>query len=70
LTLIGLRQWGDTYLYDKPPTVARRKSDQKRLVAALVPVGTKRVPIHEAEFVAGPGRDPTANTWRVIARKQ
>jgi DNA-binding HxlR family transcriptional regulator len=70
LTLIGLRQWGDRYLCDKPPTVARRKSDQKRLVAALVPVGTKSVPIHEAEFVAGPGRDPTANTWRVIASKQ
>ena len=70
LTLIGLRQWGDRYLCDKPPTVARRKRDQKRLVAALVPVGTKSVPIHEAEFVAGPGRVLSASTWRVIAHKQ
>ena len=69
LTLIGLRQWGDKYLCDKPPTIARRKSDKKRLVAALVPIGTKAVRIQEAEFVAGPGRDPGANTWRVIARK-
>ena len=70
LTLIGLRQWGDKYLCDKPPTVARRKSDKKRLIAALVPIGTKDVPIQEAEFVAGSGRDPTADTWRVVARKQ
>lgn len=70
LALTGLRQWGDKYLCDKPPTVARRKSDRKRLVAALVPVGTKQVPIHEAEFVAGPGRDHSASTWRVVARKQ
>jgi DNA-binding HxlR family transcriptional regulator len=70
VTLIGLRQWGDTYLCDKPPTLARRKGDKKRLVAALVPVGTKAVPIQEAEFVAGPGRDPAADTWQVLARKQ
>ncbi|HWD50890.1 MAG TPA: helix-turn-helix domain-containing protein [Acidimicrobiales bacterium] len=70
VTLSGLRQWGDKYLCDKPPTVARRKTDNKRLVAALVPVGTKTVPIHEAEFVAGPGRDPAAATWRVLADKE
>jgi DNA-binding HxlR family transcriptional regulator len=69
LALIGLRQWGDKYLCDKPPTIARRKSDKKHLVTALVPVGTKPVSIHEAEFVAGPGRDSAANTWRVVARK-
>ncbi|HWF17369.1 MAG TPA: helix-turn-helix domain-containing protein [Acidimicrobiales bacterium] len=70
VALIGLRQWGDRYLCEHPPTVARRKSDKKRLVAALVPVGTTDVPIQDAEFVAGPGRDPAANTWRVVARKQ
>ena len=69
LALVGLRQWGDTYLCDTPPTVARRKTDKKRLVAALVPVGTKAVPVHEAEFVAGPGRDPSAPTWRVLRRR-
>jgi len=29
------------------------------------PKGTIAVPIGEAEFVAGPGRDPNAPTWRV-----
>jgi DNA-binding HxlR family transcriptional regulator len=58
VALIGLRQWGDTYLCDQPPTVARRKRDRKRLVA-----------VQEAEFVAGPGRDPSASTWRVLGRR-
>ena len=69
VALIGLRQWGDTYLCDRPPTVARRKRDKKRLVAALVPAGTKAVPVQEAEFVAGAGRDPSASTWRVLGRR-
>jgi len=69
VALVGLRQWGDKYLYDEPPTVARRKSDKKRLVAALVPVGTKTVPVHDAEFVAGAGRDPSASTWQVLGRR-
>lgn len=70
IALIGLRQWGDTYLCKKGlPTIARRKGDHKRLVAALVPIGTPSVPIGEAEFVAGPGRDQKAATWRVLARR-
>ena len=69
VALIGLRQWGDKYLCDKPPTLARRKRDRRRLVAALVPTGTITVPIGEAEFVAGPGRDPNAPTWQVLARR-
>jgi DNA-binding HxlR family transcriptional regulator len=69
VALIGLRQWGDKYLCDKPPTLARRKRDRGPLVAALVPKGTVTVPIGEAEFVAGPGRDPNAPTWRVLARR-
>ena len=69
VALVGLRQWGDKYLCDKPPTLAQRKRDRRRLVAALVPKGSVTVPIGEAEFVAGPGRDPNAPTWRVLARR-
>jgi DNA-binding HxlR family transcriptional regulator len=69
VALVGLRQWGDKYLCDKPPTLARRKRDRRPLIAALVPKGTITVPIGEAEFVAGPGRDPNAPTWRVLARR-
>jgi hypothetical protein len=56
-------------LCDKPPTLARRKRDRKPLVAALVPKGTPSVPMEDAEFVAGPGRDPNASTWRVLERQ-
>ena len=69
VALVGLRQWGDKYLCDKPPTLARRKRDRRPLVAALVPKGTVTVPIGETEFVAGPGRDPNAPTWRALARR-
>jgi DNA-binding HxlR family transcriptional regulator len=69
VALVGLRQWGDCYLCDKPPTLARRKRDRKPLVAALVPKGTDTVPVCEAEFVAGPGRNRAASTWRVLARR-
>jgi len=70
VALVGLREWGDKYLCDQPPTVARRTADKKRLVAALVPAGTRTVPVHDAEFVAGPGRDLNASTWRVLGRRQ
>jgi DNA-binding HxlR family transcriptional regulator len=69
VALVGLRQWGDRYLCDKPPTLARRKHDRKPLVAALVPKGSETVPVSEAEFVAGPGRNPDASTWRVLSRR-
>src|ERR1700736_3246296 len=69
VALVGLRQWGDRYLCDKPPTLARRTRDRKPLVAARVPKGAGTVPVSEAEFVAGPGRNPAASTWRVLGRR-
>ena len=55
LALAGLRQWGDAYLSEKPPTILRRKSDGKQVVAALVPKGTKGLRVDEVELVPGPG---------------
>src|SRR5437870_13889387 len=40
VALTALRQWGDTYLGEKPPRVLRRKADKKPVIAALVPKGT------------------------------
>jgi DNA-binding HxlR family transcriptional regulator len=56
IALAGLRQWGDKYISEKPPTVLRRKSDKKRVIAALVPRGTETLRAHELEVVPGPGR--------------
>jgi DNA-binding HxlR family transcriptional regulator len=58
IALAGLRQWGDTYLSEKPPTVLRRKSDRKPVVAAFVPKGTDVLRADELEHVPGPGRTP------------
>jgi DNA-binding HxlR family transcriptional regulator len=55
LALAGLRQWGDAYLSEKPPTILRRRSDGKQVVAALVPKGTKGLRFDEVELVPGPG---------------
>jgi DNA-binding HxlR family transcriptional regulator len=55
IALTGLRQWGDTYLSDKPPRVLRRKTDKKPVVAALVPKGAEVLRADEVELVSGPG---------------
>jgi DNA-binding HxlR family transcriptional regulator len=54
LALAGFRQ-GDAYLSEKPPTILRRRSDGKQVVAALVPKGTKGLRFDEVELVPGPG---------------
>jgi DNA-binding HxlR family transcriptional regulator len=56
IALDGLRQWGDKYLSEKPPTVLRRKSDRKPVIAALVPKGTDVLRADELEYAPGPGR--------------
>ena len=56
IALTALRQWGDTYLSEKPPRLLRRKTDRKPVVAALVPEGTPVLRAEEVETVPGPGR--------------
>ena len=69
LPLTALRQWGDRYLSEKPPTLMRRKTDHKPVVAALVPWGTESVSVEETELVAGPGRKTKDfATWRLLER--
>jgi len=48
-------QWGDKYAGAKPPVIVRRKSDKRRVVAALVPAGTEVLRLDELERVPGPG---------------
>ena len=55
VALTALRQWGDTYLGEKPPRVLRRKADKKPVIAALVPKGTDVLRPEEIELVPGPG---------------
>jgi DNA-binding HxlR family transcriptional regulator len=57
IALAGLRQWGDKYLSEKPPSVLRRKEDRKPVIAALVPKGSPMLRADEVESVPGPGWD-------------
>jgi DNA-binding HxlR family transcriptional regulator len=54
VTLAGLRQWGDKYLSEKPPRIARRRADKRPVVAAFVPRGTEVLRPDEIETVPGP----------------
>ena len=60
IALIGLRQWGDKYVSEKPPRLLRRKADRKPVVAALVPKGAPVLRPEEVETVPGPGWAPRA----------
>ena len=56
VALVGLRQWGDDYCSEKPPLLARTKSDKKPVIAALIPKRSDHLRLEEVEFVPGPGR--------------
>ena len=56
LALTGLRQWGDTYLSEKSPTLLRSKVDHRPVVGALIPEGQAYLRVDEVELVPGPGR--------------
>ena len=56
IALAGLRQWGDKYISEKPPTILRRKADRKPVVAALVPKGAEALRADDLEYAPGPGR--------------
>jgi DNA-binding HxlR family transcriptional regulator len=55
LCLIALMQWGDRYVSDKPPRIARRRSDGSPVSARLVAGDGSIVPSGELELVEGPG---------------
>lgn len=56
VALVALRQWGDDYCSEKPPVLARTKSDRKPVIAALIPKRSDHLRLEEVEFVPGPGR--------------
>jgi DNA-binding HxlR family transcriptional regulator len=61
--IAALREWGDKYLSEKPPTLSRRKSDQKPVVAALVGKGADVLRAEQVELVPGPGATPGQDLW-------
>ncbi len=55
IPLLALMQWGDRHLSDKPPRIARRRSDRSRVKAVLVARDDKGVDPAEVEIVPGSG---------------
>ncbi|HEY2354335.1 MAG TPA: helix-turn-helix domain-containing protein [Gaiellaceae bacterium] len=55
VTLLALMQWGDRHLSEKPPRVARRRSDHSRVSVALVAADGTAVELSDLEVVPGPG---------------
>ena len=53
--LLALMQWGDRHLSEKPPRVARRKSDRSPVSVRLVAKDGAIVPASDLEVVPGPG---------------
>jgi DNA-binding HxlR family transcriptional regulator len=55
LVLLALMQWGDRYVSDKPPRIARRRSDKSPVSVAMVAADGKVVPDEDVELIDGPG---------------
>ena len=63
VVLLALMQWGDRYLSDKPPRIARRRSDQSPVSVHLVAEEGAIVVPDDLVLVPGPGlRPPRAGT--------
>jgi DNA-binding HxlR family transcriptional regulator len=57
--LIALMQWGDRYVSDEPPRIARRRNDRSPVSARLVSADGSIVPSGELELAPGPGAPST-----------
>jgi DNA-binding HxlR family transcriptional regulator len=57
--LLALMQWGDRHLSEKPPTIARRRSDQSAVSVRILAEDGSTVAPDELEFVPGPGASHT-----------
>jgi len=51
-------QWGDRHLSEKPPAIARRRSDRSPISVRIVAKDGTTVAPDELEFVPGPGLKP------------
>jgi DNA-binding HxlR family transcriptional regulator len=61
--LAAFAQWGDKHLSPNPPALLRRKTDSKRVVAALVTKGTPGLRADQLEVVPGPGATRGQDLW-------
>jgi DNA-binding HxlR family transcriptional regulator len=53
--LLALMQWGDRYVSDRPPRIARRRSDRSPITVSLLAGDGSLVESGDVELVPGPG---------------
>lgn len=58
LALLALMQWGDRHLSDRPPRIARRRTDRSPVSVRVVAGDGALVPPQDLELVPGPGLQP------------
>jgi DNA-binding HxlR family transcriptional regulator len=58
VALLALMQWGDRYVSEKPPRIARRRSDQSPVTVRLVAKDGSPVAPADLELLPGPGAQP------------
>jgi DNA-binding HxlR family transcriptional regulator len=61
LVLLALMQWGDRHVSEKPPRIARRRSDRSRVSVGLVAADGSPVAPGDLELVPGPGAPRAAS---------
>ena len=60
--LLALMQWGDRHLSEKPPRIARRRSDHSTVRAVLAAADDRIVRPADVQVVPGPGLTQTSIT--------
>jgi DNA-binding HxlR family transcriptional regulator len=58
VALLALMQWGDRHVSEKPPRIARRRSDGSPVFVRIVAKDGTPVPSGDIELVPGPGAPP------------
>ena len=65
VALLALMQWGDRHLSEKPPRIARRRSDRSPISVQLVAADGSLIAPGDLEIVPGPGALPKGPTDHV-----
>jgi DNA-binding HxlR family transcriptional regulator len=65
VALLALMQWGDRHLSDKPPKIARRRSDRSPVSVKIVAKDGSVVAPGDIELVPGPGARPPRRSKRL-----
>jgi DNA-binding HxlR family transcriptional regulator len=70
IALLALMQWGDRHLSEKPPRIARRRSDRSPVSVRIVAKDGSVVSPNDLELLPGPGAPTRSNTRSSRGRRR